>query len=1818
MQVVVEDVSGEVEVDVAVRQPQATVGDLAAALSSAGDGSPSALTINGRMVGAHVRLAEAGLYQGAAVRLPEATGRTGDVPAWLSPGHQSDLALAITGGLVAGPSWPLARGSTADVGRDPANDVVIDHPTVSSRHCRLQVGDGGQVTVTDLGSHNGTWVDEVAVTEPRTVTVGMSLRLGAVRAGVVRATVDDRLPDTDPLRRAGAAGTMPLNRPPRPAPVRETEPIEAPAAPPPPPIRTPLSIVAIIAPLVFAGVMVAVLGRAIYALFALLSPVMAIGTWLESRRRARKATRTGGRQFASGLAEFRAALDDRVRAETERRWRTMPHPAALLRWACAPSMRLWERRPNHDDYLQLYGGNGPLAWQPTIVGGGGKPPPEVGEALAAAGVLGDVPIPVDLAHGRVVGVVGDRSAALALARSLLLQAATLSGPADLRVAVLTDPRGVGEWEWAKWLPHTVDASSAGTARHLAGDTPTSNALLRDLLDAGEGRDAGRATQPRGPVTLVVLDAEGLTVGSDAPARAVLRGEGVPVAGLVVAEARHRLPDMCTTVVELLGAHGEARLSRPQQGEVIERFLVAGVSEPVARQWARKLARFEDPEVTGAGAGLAAAVSLASLLENDPFDAESVAAEWRRRSATARPMTPIGVATDGTLRVDLVADGPHGLVVGTMGSGKSELLRTVIAGLAVALDPHRVNFLLVDCKGRGGLDQCAGFPHTVGLVAGVDEPTGERVLSVMESELRHRERALRAAGAANLGEYLRLAQRPGSDLDALPRLVVVVDDLEVVAGRGKLIDGLIDVANQARDVGVHLLLATQHLSGAVGVIASNVNLRLALRTQSEADSVKAVGTGVAASALQGRPGRGFARVGPGKVTAFQAAQVRGFTTGPDAAVEVRPFRFTPELQGSEDAVDPDGTEDGSAGFARLVTAVDAAFAASGLRRSRQLWSDDALAEVPLETVELSGLLGIDDVGAIEPHECWRPRSTRDHLRVPVGLTVEGQPLLVDLKESALNGMGPHGLVVGATGSGKSELLRTLVGALAITHSPEQLSFVLVDFKGGATFAGTAALPHVAGLITNLEDDLALVDRMHDALFGEQRRRQELLRAAGLGSVQDYQQLRATGVDLEPLPSLLVIVDEFAELLTAKPDFIDLFVSIGRLGRSLGIHLLLSSQRLEEGRLRGLESHIRYRIGLRTFSAQDSRAVLGVPDAYELPSEPGVGYLKVDTTTFTRFKAALISAPYVPPAGQKANGSPAAGHRSSMLDVVVRRLADAPGVHQVWVPPLEPVTTLDELLPGLSVEPQRGLVATGWPGAGRLAVPIGVVDRPAEQRRGLLEIDAGGASGNVLVVGAPQTGKSTVLRTMVAAFALTHTPAEVQFYCIDYGGGGLAALEGLPHVGAVASRLEPDKVRRLVAEVEGILAGREELFRERGIDSVASLRALRQAGTLPEQQLGDVFLIIDNWPALRRTFEDLEEAVLDLAARGLGYGIHVVATANRWMDIRPNLRDSLGTRLELRLTDPAESSIDRKVAVNVPIGVPGRGLTPEKLHFQTAVPRIDGNADAIDLQVAVEDLVARVASSWSGPTAPPVRLLPTVVDAGQLPVPGADHMRGVPVGLLETDLSPLYLDLTASEPHFLVFGDGESGKTTFLRTFITGLCARHSHEEVRVVVIDYRRTLLEVVGPDHLGFYAGAAPAAIEGVKALRNVLIKRLPGSDVSAAQLRARSWWEGPELYVVVDDYDLVATSANPVSGLLEFVAQGRDLGFHLILARRVAGAQRALFEPVLQQVKELGSSGLILSGDRGEGPLLGTTRAAAFPPGRGLLVRRKEQPVRVQVAWTP
>jgi S-DNA-T family DNA segregation ATPase FtsK/SpoIIIE len=908
----------------------------------------------------------------------------------------------------------------------------------------------------------------------------------------------------------------------------------------------------------------------------------------------------------------------------------------------------------------------------------------------------------------------------------------------------------------------------------------------------------------------------------------------------------------------------------------------------------------------------------------------------------------------------------------------------------------------------------------------------------------------------------------------------------------------------------------------------------------------------------------------------------------------------------------------------------------------------LDEEPLKSdFGLTALLGIRDVHTFDVAAQWRPRlAQRARLSVPIGVTGEGEVVELDLKESAQGGMGPHGLLIGATGSGKSELLRTLVLGLAATHSSEILNFVLVDFKGGATFLGMDALPHTSATITNLADELPLVDRMQDSLNGEMTRRQEQLRRSGYPSLFEYERARLAGEQLAPMPSLLLVVDEFSELLANKPEFIELFISIGRLGRSLGVHLLLASQRLDEGRIHRVEGHLSYRIALRTFSSMESRSVIGVASAYELPPEPGNGFIKIDTSTLVRFKAAYVSGPVpasgadpgsvaeqaqvsrtvvpfvtdarpnlrelvmeqaeaqVPePAAEGADLLPAAPAETSLAEAFIERLAGSgPAARQVWLPPLAESPSLDSLLPSVLPDPVRGMTVDDPAERGRLRVPVGMVDRPYEQMRELLVADVSGADGHVAVVGGPQSGKSTLLRTLVLALALTHTPDEVQFYGLDFGGGGIMSISGLPHVGSVATRLERDRVVRTIEELLQLMEWREKTFAERGVESVAAYRAMRAAGQVNDPY-GDVFLLIDGWYSIKADYPELEQKIGEIASRGLTFGLHVVIASTRWSEIRPWLRDLLGTRFELRLGDPMESEVGSRKASTVP-NQPGRGMTPRALHFLAALPRMDGSSNTEDLASATRAVAEEVQTFWPGRRAPTVRLLPHVLPVSGLPAPHGEIQ--VCLGLDEQRLQPVWHDFGVS-PHLLVFGDNETGKTNMLRHVLKSVVSRYHPSQAKIVLADVSRQLEADVPADYQAGYAITG----DGLQELANQAVvsfsPRVPDQSITMERLRRRDWWQGPQLFLVVDDYELFGMGySSPLEPLLPLVAQSVHIGLHLVIARSTSGAMRALGDPVVRRMWELGTPGVLFSYPKEEGKFLGEAPPRTLPPGRAQLVTRR------------
>lgn len=896
--------------------------------------------------------------------------------------------------------------------------------------------------------------------------------------------------------------------------------------------------------------------------------------------------------------------------------------------------------------------------------------------------------------------------------------------------------------------------------------------------------------------------------------------------------------------------------------------------------------------------------------------------------------------------------------------------------------------------------------------------------------------------------------------------------------------------------------------------------------------------------------------------------------------------------------------------------------TGLRLTRTSATDTGAALAP----DVTELLGFADVEAVDVEAAWRPRSAADFLRVPIGVDDRGGAVLLDLKESAQLGMGPHGICIGATGSGKSELLRTLILGLALTHAPEDLSMILVDYKGGAAFAPFAGLPHVSGIIDNLADDPQLTERARASIQGEVVRRQRLLKDAGnAASIGHYRQLRRERDDLPPLPHLFLVIDEFGELLTAEPDFVELLLTIGRIGRSIGVHLLLSSQRIEAGRLRGLDTYLSYRIGLRTFSEAESAVVLDTPDAFHLPAIPGYGYLKVDTSVYTRFRAGYVSGPVpdrvesgprrsegppvlplppydLPPAEEVDDDAataepetPATGR--TLVQAATARLARGVArTRPVWLPPLPPVLTLGGVLPSAE-----------RPGGGGLRAPIGLLDDPSRQTQEPWLLDLTRSGGHVSITGAPQSGRSTFLRTLAASLAFTHTPREVSVYGMDLTGGGLARIEPFPHVGGVATRGHRERLGRLLEELTGMLAVRERVFREQNLDSLADMRRQHAAGRLPELPSADVVLLVDGLGAVRTDFEDLEAPIGQLLERGGSFGIHVVMTLSRWSELRMNLQNLVGTRLELKLNDPADSQIARKLSATLRADEPGRVLTDEKLFAQIALPLLE-EAEDDDIGAALEEVARQSAARWEGPGAAPIRLLPEVLSPAELP-DALDAPDEIPFGIRQDSMQPVALDLASRDPHLLVLGDSRCGKTTTLRGIVHAAIDRHSAEELVIGLMDARGELARDIPDAYLGAHATSGRQARQLAESIATELEKR--SADRAAG---------GPRILVVADDFDILAAGGTePLRPLLPYLASARDLRLNVLVSRPVAGAARALFDLALQGIRDTGGTALIMSGERAEGQLLPKLYAEPMIAGRGRLARRGERPTLVQVAnFTP
>ena len=1106
MRVVVGDREGEADLELRVADEEATVGDLLAALGEA-DGV-TGVVVDGRFCHADLALSEIGIYEGA--RVVAAAGAPSE-----HPRTPEVLELRVVAGLDAGRRLPLGA-EPVTVGRDDECDLSLGDEGVSRHHVRITPGASGlRATVTDLESINGTWVEGKRIEQETAIAPGELFEAGDVALAVAPAAPGLAV---DPLRQARRDGTIPFNRPPRARAPDAGAPLAAPERAPDPE-RPRLSIVSAVGPLVLGLVLVIVLHNILFALFMLLSPILVIGSWVENRRFAKRTAQGHTREQTQQLARFREEVAERHAFALATLRAGLPDPGEILRRATAPDARLWERRPDHPDFLWLMGGLGPVPFRPPLAHRL-APAPQAEEILAEYASLDLAPVRVDLSDGGVVGLVGPRPQALALARSLVCQTAVLHGPADLRIAILTDDAGRDGWDWAKWLPHVRDATSGGSRRLLTSDAAGAGTLAGELADP-DGGDSRRA--------LVVLDSPALIEGRGATGRALLRRAEL-ISGIVLATSAERLPASCTTVVELAAEGAEATLRRPQAGEVTDPLLVAGVSTDTARECALALARFEDADLELPGGALPDYVELLGLLGMRDVDGDVVRERWRRSAQGGGLGATFALSQDGPFGVDLVGDGPHGLIAGTTGAGKSELLRSLVAALAAGHEPDRLNFVLIDYKGGSAFAQCAELPHTVGLVTDLDEQLGERALASLEAELRYRERVLREHGAGDLIEYRRLIGDDGAD--PLPRLVVIIDEFATLATElPEFIASLVGIAQRGRSLGVHLLLATQRPSGAVSEnIRANTNIRICLRVNTPQESSDVIDSPAAAQIGRNQPGRAQVRLGPSELVPIQTALVStAAPSGAGGAVDLRPFRFPlpgqPAADG--DAGEREGARAEPSELERLVSAAREAFA--GRATPRRPWLPPLPSELELSSLfELGPARGLGgERGFVVPLGLGDDPAAQ--AQYPVGWNLDAGNLL-------LFGIG---------GSGTTTALTTLAVALAGLADPERAHIYVMDF-GAGELAPLARLPNVGAVVA----------------AGEHERQRRLLRRL-------HDELRARrGLDpgaRAALPRIVLLLDGYAGFTSEHSDVAgesarEELARVWADGSELGVHIAITADRL----------------------------------------------------------------------------------------------------------------------------------------------------------------------------------------------------------------------------------------------------------------------------------------------------------------------------------------------------------------------------------------------------------------------------------------------------------------------------------------------------------------------------------------------------------------------------------------------------------------------------------------------------------------------------------
>lgn len=889
-----------------------------------------------------------------------------------------------------------------------------------------------------------------------------------------------------------------------------------------------------------------------------------------------------------------------------------------------------------------------------------------------------------------------------------------------------------------------------------------------------------------------------------------------------------------------------------------------------------------------------------------------------------------------------------------------------------------------------------------------------------------------------------------------------------------------------------------------------------------------------------------------------------------------------------------------------------------------------------------LLEMSDVTTVEEYpimQWWRHSREAENsewLSAPIGLMPGNK---VRSLYFAADGDGVHGMIAGTTGSGKSELLLTLIVGMALKYDPSVINFVLVDYKGGAAFDPFVNLPHVVDIVTNLQGNAGV--RTFTALRSELNRRSKLIADTNVKHIVHYRQ-KGLHLTHEPFPFLFIIVDEFAEMVKENPEFKAQLDSITRLGRALGVTLITATQRPAGAVTDQMRANMKFRICLRVETMEDSRELLRRSDAAFLPPNiPGRAYIQVGNENVELIQVARAGGPY---SGPEIDAEPPVIWLNRKRSDAPRRsgpLEEAPALSDVlveimyrfsqenddvvrqkkpWPDPLPAELPLDveyigneeERNPLLPLNPAvrewlRG--DGGWHGIDwnedAMRAPIGLIDRPirAEQLPLILDLTRGHAA----LFGASGWGKTTFLRTLITSLAATHSPEELHIYMLDFGGRGLDVLEALPHRGASIMPAEEERVARLLRRLERTLEERNTILSQARADSLGTYNANNPNNILPA-----ILLVIDNFAEFKENYEALIPQLLGIAREGRAYGVHIVITAEQTNAIPGKLFSLITERLTLKLADAAEYG--NIVGRGVPgiDDIEGRGfisIERAPLEFQTALPvsvSTEEEAEGLDDTAKLEILTRLMDRAWEGKRPEGIDILRALIPLrGVLPPmgQGGDKVM-VTLGVEDLDLQPAMLDLQQRGPHFVLIGPPLSGKTTTLRAWTLALAHSYDPSQVAMVLIDFQQRMFKYGGD----YTLGDLPHVLETISEKEDLtaMIEKLKYEYFERPDNEPR-----PEIFIIADNYDDFAnvvgapTRAEEYKDMAELARKFGPSGLHFVMggSPTIMRSMDDLMKQVVAPRYGLGldpSDSVTALGGR----VRGSSGSEELPPGRGYVVK--------------